>query len=112
MCVCDKKLNKSGKMLYVDVSFHGSLKPTLSCLYYRLSYFSKQRIMERQMLETTVRWEGRVERPFDRKCVTKETIYIFIHVFHALYYLYERKRMCEFFPKALKLFLKCDLIEY
>lgn len=59
MCVCDKKLNKSGKTLYMDVSFHGSLKPALGCLYYRLSYFSKQRIMERQrMLETTVGWGG------------------------------------------------------
>lgn len=83
MCVCDKKLNKSEKTLYVDVSFHGSLKPTLSCLYYRLSYFSKQRIMERQrMQETTVRWGGGMERPFDRECsVTKETIYILFMFF-------------------------------
>ena len=45
------------------------------------------------MLETTVRWEGRVERPFDRKCViTKETIHIFIHVFPYTLLLIRKKK--------------------
>ena len=74
-------------MLYVDVSFHGSLKPTFSCLYYRLSYFSKQRIMERQNAGNNSQVGTESGDTFDRKCVTKEAIYIFIHVFHTLYYL-------------------------
>lgn len=44
------------------------------------------------MLGTTVRWEGRVERPFDRKCVTKETIHIFIHVFPYTLLLIRKKK--------------------
>lgn len=37
-------------MLYMDASFHGSLKPARCCLYCALSYFSKKKIMERQRM--------------------------------------------------------------
>lgn len=97
-CVCDKKLNKRGKTLCVDVSFHGSLKLTLSCLYYRLSYVSKQKIMERENAGNNTQ-VGRGERPLERQCsVTKATIYIFF-VFFTCYTPYKKEKKCEFLPE-------------
>lgn len=65
LCVGDKKLNKGGKMLCMDLSFHDSLRLTLSCLYYRVSYVSKQRIMERWNVRNN-RQVGRGGTPFDK----------------------------------------------
>lgn len=45
-----RSLTKVEKMVYVNVSFHGSLKLTLGLpLLQSVSYFSKQRRMERRM---------------------------------------------------------------
>lgn len=45
-----RSLTKVEKMVYVNVSFHGSLKLTLGLpLLQSVSYFSKQRRMERGM---------------------------------------------------------------
>lgn len=57
-----RSLTKVEKMVYVNVSFHGSLKLTLGLpLLQSVSYFSKQRRMERRMAGN----KGEMERKRD-----------------------------------------------